>query len=86
MALKSGAKHFIPGHGLSGGREIVVAQRAFLKALHASVKKYYGQGLSDFEMKDKVMNDLAAYRDYYGFDGLGRVINAAYLQIEAESF
>lgn len=32
------------------------------------------------------MHDLSAYRDYYGFDGLGRVINAAYLQIEAESF
>ncbi len=86
MALKSGAKHFIPGHGLSGGREIVAAQQAFLKALHAAVKKYYGQGLSDFEMKDKVMNDLAAYKNYYGFDGLGRVINATYLQIEAESF
>ncbi len=86
MALKSGAKHFIPGHGLSGGREIAVTQQSFLKDLRAAVKKYYGQGLSDFEMKDKVMHDLSAYRDYYGFDGLGRVINAAYLQIEAESF
>jgi hypothetical protein len=37
-------------------------------------------------MKEKVMNDLTAYKNYYGFDDLGRVINAAYLQIEAESF
>jgi len=86
MALKSGAKHFIPGHGLSGGREIAVTQQSFLKDLRAAVKKYYTQGLSDFEMKDKVVRDLSAYRGYYGFDGLGRVINAAYLQIEAESF
>lgn len=86
LALKSGAKHFIPGHGLSGGREIALTQQVLLKSLRASVKKYYDQGMSDFDMKDKVMNDLVAYKDYYGFDSLGRVINAAYLQIEAESF
>jgi glyoxylase-like metal-dependent hydrolase (beta-lactamase superfamily II) len=86
MGLKSGAKHFIPGHGLSGGREIVITQQVFLKTLHAAVKKYYDQGLSDFEMKEKVMSDLNAYKSYYGFEDLGRVINSAYLQIEAESF
>lgn len=86
LALQSRATHFIPGHGLSGGREIALAQQAFLKALRASVKNYYDQGLSDIEMQDKVMKDLAAYRTYYGFDRLGRVIHTAYLQIKAESF
>lgn len=86
LALKSKAMHFIPGHGTSGGREIAMAQQTFLKSLRVSVKKYFDRGLSDFEMKEKVMNDLTAYKNYYGFDDLGRVINAAYLQIEAESF
>jgi glyoxylase-like metal-dependent hydrolase (beta-lactamase superfamily II) len=86
LALKSKAMHFIPGHGPSGGREIALAQQTFLKSLRVSVKKYYDQGLSDFEMKDKVMRDLDTYKDYYDFNNLGRVINAAYLQIEAESF
>lgn len=86
LALKSGAKYFIPGHGQSGGREIALAQQTLLKSLRTSVKKYYDLGMSDFDMKEKVMNDLAAYKDYYDFDSLGRVINAAYLQIEAESF
>ncbi len=86
MALKSRATHFIPGHGLSGGREIAQAERAFLVALHESVKKYHDQGLTDFEMKEKVLQDLSAYRDWFGFNGLGRVINAAYRQIEIESF
>lgn len=85
LALQSKAAHFIPGHGLSGGREIASAQQAFLKALRASVKSYYDRGLMYFEMKDRVMHDLAAYQAYYGFNDLGRVINAAYLQIEAES-
>jgi glyoxylase-like metal-dependent hydrolase (beta-lactamase superfamily II) len=86
LALQSKATHFIPGHGLSGGREIAVAQQVFLKALQASVKRYYDQGLGDFEMTNRVMNDLAAYRAYYGFNDLGRVISAAYLQVEAQSF
>jgi glyoxylase-like metal-dependent hydrolase (beta-lactamase superfamily II) len=86
MALKSKATHFIPGHGQSGGREIALAQRQFLVALRTSVKKYYDQGMSDFEMKDKVMNDLAAYKDWVFFNNLGRVINATYLQIESEAF
>ncbi len=86
LALQSHAIHFIPGHGPSGGREIALVQQVFLKALRASVKKYYTRGLSDFEMKSKVMNDLATYRTYYGYEDLGRVISAAFLQIEAESF
>ena len=86
LALKSKAMHFIPGHGTSGGCEIALAQQTFLKSLRASVKKYYDQDLGDFEMKDKVMRDLDTYKDYYDFNNLGRVISAAYLQIETESF
>ncbi len=86
LALKSKAGYFIPGHGLSGGREIAMAQQTLLKSLRIAVKKYYDQGLNDFEMKDKVMKDLAAYKDWVDFDRLPRVINAVYLQIEAESF
>ena len=86
VALKSKATRFIPGHGLSGGREIVLAEREFLVALRASVKKYYDQGTSDFEMKDKVMTDLVAYKDWVFFNNLGRVISATYLQVESESF
>lgn len=85
-ALDTKATHFIPGHGLSGGREIAQAERAFLLALHRSVKKYFDEGLTDFEMKEKVMNDLSAYDKWVGFNGMGRVISAAYRQIDIESF
>jgi glyoxylase-like metal-dependent hydrolase (beta-lactamase superfamily II) len=86
MALDTRANHFIPGHGLSGDREIAQTERAFLVALHAAVKKYHDQGLTDFEMKEKVMNDLSAYGKWVGFNGMGRVISAAYREIEIESF
>ena len=71
---------------MSGGREIAQAERAFLLALHRSVKKYFDEGLTDFEMKEKVMNDLSAYDKWVGFNGMGRVISAAYRQIDIESF
>ncbi len=84
-ALKTKAVHFIPGHGASGGREIALAQRAFLVALHTAVKKYYDQGLSDSEINDKLKNELADYKGWVGFDRLARVVGAAYRQVATES-
>lgn len=87
MALRSGAKYFVPGHGKSGGREVPENYQAFLTDLYGAVKKYYAQGLSDFDMKDKVQADLARYSKWALFDtGLGKLISLAYLQIEADSF
>lgn len=85
LALGTRAGHFIPGHGNSGGREMALAYQTFLRSLRASVKKYYDQGLSNLEMKDKVMRDLGPYKEYSGFDQLGRVIDAVYHQIEVGS-
>jgi len=68
-------------------REIITRYREFLTALHAAVAKYYEQGLSDFEMKDKVIADLAAYSKWARFDAfLPRAVSIIYLQVEAEAF
>jgi len=86
-ALKTKATIVVPGHGKSGGRELVTNYLAYLKALHAAVKKYYAQGMSDFDMKDKVVTDLKPYQKWAQFDSeIGRLISLAYLQIEAEAF
>jgi len=85
-ALKSKATRFIPGHGSCGGREIALAQRAFLAALHTAVKKYYDQGLSDSEISDRLKNDLASYKDWVGYDRLARLVSAVYRQVKTESF
>lgn len=86
-ALKTNAKIFVPGHGKSGGREVVENYRTYLKTLHATVKKYFDQGTSDFDMKDKVIDDLKPYQKWAMFDAeIGRLISLAYLQIEADAF
>jgi glyoxylase-like metal-dependent hydrolase (beta-lactamase superfamily II) len=86
-ALKTKATIFVPGHGNSGGREMVNNYLAYLNTLRAAVKKYYAQGVSDFDMKDKVVADLKPYQTWAQFDSeIGRLISLAYLQIEAEAF
>lgn len=86
-ALKTSARHFVPGHGRTGGPEVARNYRDMLSRLYASVEKHYEQGLSDYEMKPKVAEDLAAYRGWSGFDeALGRLVSLAYLQVEAEAF
>jgi glyoxylase-like metal-dependent hydrolase (beta-lactamase superfamily II) len=86
-ALKTDAKHFVPGHGKSNGREVVTAYRDWQKALYASVKKYYAKGMSDFDMKDKVVADLRPYQKWAMFDSeIGKLISLAWLQIEQASF
>jgi glyoxylase-like metal-dependent hydrolase (beta-lactamase superfamily II) len=86
-ALRTGAQHFVPGHGKSNGRAVVTAYRDWLKALYGSVKKYYAKGMSDFDMKDKVMADLQPYRKWAMFDNeVGKLIGLAWLQVERSSF
>lgn len=87
LALKTSATRFVPGHGQSGGRELVMAYRDFLKTLYATVKKYYGQGLTDFAMKDKVVAELKAYQNWALFDSeIGKLVSLALLQTEQASF
>jgi len=84
---KTNAKVYIPGHGQSGDKSIITAYREFLTTLKGEVKKYYAKDMSDYEMKPKVIIALAKYKDWSGFDeNIGRLINLAYLEVEAESF
>lgn len=83
MALPS--KVIVPGHGRTAGREILSAQKVFLKTLFDAVKKEYDQGKSDFEMKATVAQKLAAFKDWQNFDAsLGKLISLAVLEIEQQ--
>ena len=85
-ALATHSRWFIPGHGLSGGREIAEQQLKFLQDLYTSVKRHYEDGLADYEMLEPVRKDLAEYSDWYNFDELGRVLSNVYLRVEEEAF
>lgn len=87
IALKTDAKHFVPGHGPSGGREVAQAYRDYLHALYDNVKQLYNKDMLDFEMKPLVIEQLAKYQSWNSFDTeVGRHIARAYLQIEEQLF
>jgi len=83
-ALAISAKAFVPGHGKTGGREIVSAYRGYLAALFDTVRREYDAGRKDYEMKDIVKAAVAPYTGWEGFDlHFGRHISVAVLELEA---
>jgi len=77
---------FVPGHGRSGGREVPEATLRFLQKLTESVTRYFKQGQQDYEMKDKIVDELKEYRDWHNFDEMGRVISYVYKEVERDNF
>ena len=87
LALSTAAAVFVPGHGHTGGREVAEIYRDYLTRLKAAIAKHFDEGLSDFEMKPLVMESMAPFSDWVDFErNIGRHINLAYLEVEAERF
>lgn len=80
-------REYIPGHGMVGGKLMVEHYRTYLSQLRYSVKKHFREGLSDYEMKPKVIESLENFKDWRGFDmRIGPHISRAYLEVELEDF
>ena len=87
QALDMNRKHYIVGHGPSGGTEVVKPFCTYLSTLYDNVSRLYDEGLSDFEMKEPIAESLSAYSDWPGFtDQLGRHISLALLEVEQAGF
>ncbi|MEJ2180536.1 MAG: MBL fold metallo-hydrolase [Gammaproteobacteria bacterium] len=84
--LKLPLQIYVPGHGITGDRNLPESSLAFLGILYGSVGKNFNNGLNDFEMKDQVITDLKDYQDWNNFEEIGRVISHVYLEIEQASF
>jgi len=77
----------VPGHGKTGGAELLDRYQAYLSTLYNNVSKYFEEDMSDFEMKPIIHGELSDYHDWSGYeDELGKHISGAYLEIEAAAF
>ena len=86
-ALALGLKHYVPGHGPSGGPEVVESFRDYTRTLYQMAGELYDQGLTDFEMKPQIVEALGDYRDWTSFDQfIGRTISLAVLEAEQAAF
>ncbi len=80
-------KIFVPGHGPAGGREILDTYNGFLQKFYATVQELYKSGISDYEMKPKVIETLKEYRGWAEFDTfIGPQVSQLYLEVEKELF
>jgi len=80
-------KHVVPGHGQTGGVDILQAYQTYLATIYREVQKGYDEDLSDFEMKPKIHAALKDYHDWPGYeDELGKHISETYLEIESAGF
>ena len=87
QALDLKLTHYVPGHGPSGGAEVIRPFCNYLQVLYNKVTELYEEGQSDFEMKDAVVAALPEYHDWPGFkDEVGKHISLALLEIEQSEF
>ena len=83
VALRLKARRYVPGHGPTGGARIVKLYRRYLSTVYSEVKKHTDEGLSDYEMKPKVVAKLKPYWKWKDFQAeVGKHINRAMLEIE----
>ena len=81
------ASIIVPGHGKTGGTELLDNYHTYLSTLYSNVSKYFDEDMSDFEMKPLIHPQLSHYHDWSGYeDELGKHISGAYLEIEAAAF
>jgi glyoxylase-like metal-dependent hydrolase (beta-lactamase superfamily II) len=81
------ASIIVPGHGKTGGTELLDNYHTYLSILYSNVSKYYDEDMSDFEMKPLIHPELSDYHGWSGYeDELGKHISGAYLEIEAAAF
>ena len=80
-------KYYVPGHGPVGDIKIIESFRNYVVTLYDTVAALYEEGLSDFEMKEKVVAKLADYQQWPGFEEeIGRHISLAILEAEKAAF
>jgi cyclase len=79
-----GAAHFVPGHGELMSLDDVDALREAMFRFHSGIKEGFRRGQNEVEIRRSL--DLSMWNRLERSYVIGRNINQAYLEIEADSF
>jgi glyoxylase-like metal-dependent hydrolase (beta-lactamase superfamily II) len=75
----------VPGHGPSGGKEVLSNFREFLYTIYDTSKNLLDEDMEPFEMKPIIVKKLEKYQKWVNFDGaIGKLISVAVLEAENE--
>ncbi len=78
-------EHVVPGHGPSGGKEVLQSYRDYLATVYENTKILMEEDLEPFEMKAQIIEKLPNYKNWSGFEEqIGKHISLAALEIEAD--
>ena len=87
LALKMSANKFVPGHGPSGDKNIITPFKNYLNIIYTEAGKHYEEGLTDYQMKPKILLKLKPYIKWSGFEEeVGKHISLAVLEYEKNAF
>ena len=87
LAIDLNAKTYVPGHGPSGGKNVITPFMDYLNIIYREVGKNYEAGMTDFGMKPNVIAKLQDYVNWSDFkEQVGKHISLALLEYEADSF
>ena len=85
--LKRPATTWVPGHGPTGGRDMVKAYRRYLQAVYDAAKKAFDEDLDSSDVLRFSRPATRAFSDWAGYeDELPRHGAQAYAEIEAAEF
>ena len=77
----------VPGHGKTGGAELLADMQRLQKTLYETIESKFEEGVPDFEMKPTVVDVLSEFSDWEGFEeGIGRMVSLGYLEVEENNF
>ncbi|MDX1795084.1 MAG: MBL fold metallo-hydrolase [Hydrogenovibrio sp.] len=83
-------ENFIPMHGRHEGVQLIKDGKQFMETIYHTSSKYYEEGLSDFEIKPKIMADPFMKKvasQWPGYDGaLGKFVVVAIKEYEQSMF
>lgn len=86
-AIALDVEHVVPGHGPSGGKELLSQFRDYLDIVYSGASELREEGLEPYEMKEQLLPKATAYQNWPGFeDEFGKHISLATLEAEQAEF
>lgn len=87
MALTSNAKAWVPGHGPSGDKSLVISYRDYLDSVYQAARQAFENNADSSEVRAIAEDTTANFVHWEGYkDELGRHGVQAYMEIEAAEF
>ena len=87
LALELPIEVVVPGHGETGGKEVIKAFHKYLSTVYNTSKELSEEGLDAFEMKPKILEKLVDFKDWSGLEEqLGKHISQAVIEAEEADF